>query len=235
MRLRSNSHAFPLARVAGPPGRAFPRLPETSKTRRILYVVLRSAGTRPIERIIFRKSSGGTYSPNVAPAALEIFSSINVPLKSFAPALRQARETSNPSFTQETCRFLIAPWSSTRASACTRKCSSRPAPARAPPCLYSRVFSWMKPRGTNSVKPPVRFWIDLNSKMCRTQSAASSTCPYIIVEVLGIPSSCAVVMISTQRATGSLFGLNSCRTRSSKISAAVPGMLPSPSSFIIRR
>ncbi len=204
-----------------------------SKTRRILYVVPRSAGTRPIERIILRNSSGDTYSPNVAPAAFEMFSSISVPLKSFAPAFRQAKETSNPSFTHETWRFLIAPWSRTRASACTRKCSSRRAPGRAPPCLYNRVFSWMKPSGTNSVNPPVRFWIDLNSKMCRTQSAGSSTCPYIIVDVVGIPSSCAVVMISTQWATGSLFGLNSCRTRSSKISAAVPGMLPSPSSFII--
>src|SRR5256885_16698030 len=37
-------------------------------------------------------SSGATYSPNVAPAALEIFSSISVPPKSLVPACKQASE-----------------------------------------------------------------------------------------------------------------------------------------------
>src|SRR5258708_38499002 len=54
-----------------------------------------------------------------------------------------------------------------------------------------------------------------------------------MVEVVGMPSSCAAVIISTQRATGSLLGLSSRRTRSSKISAAVPGVLTGPLLFII--
>jgi len=44
-----------------------------------------------------------------------------------------------------------------------------------------------------------------------------------------------VVMISTHRARANLLGLQFLRTRSSRISAAVPGMLPRPSSFIICR
>jgi hypothetical protein len=37
-----------------------------------------------------------------------------------------------------------------------------------------------------------------------TQCAGVSTCPYIIVAVVGMPSSCAVVMISIQAEAGSL-------------------------------
>src|SRR6266446_2552107 len=40
----------------------------------------------------------------------------------------------------------------------------------------------MNPRGTNSVNPPVRFWIARNRSMCRTQSAGSSTMMYGHVE-----------------------------------------------------
>src|ERR1043165_2054524 len=53
-----------------------------------------------------------------------------------------------------------------------------------------------------------------------TQCAGVSTCPYIIVAVVGIPSSCAVVITSIQAAAGSLPLVSTQRTSSSRISAA---------------
>ena len=57
-----------------------------------------------------------------------------------------------------------------------------------------------------------------------------STWPYITVEVVRTPSACAVVMISTQVATSTFLWLKISRTLSSRISAAVPGIDPSPAS-----
>ena len=45
-----------------------------------------------------------------------------------------------------------------------------------------------------------------------------------------MPSSCAVVMTSTQAAAGSLPLVSTQRTSSSRISAAVPGCEPTPAS-----
>ena len=58
-----------------------------------------------------------------------------------------------------------------------------------------------------------------------------STWPYIIVDVVGMPSACAVVMTSTQVAAGSLPLVSTQRTSSSRISAAVPGSESTPASF----
>ena len=58
-----------------------------------------------------------------------------------------------------------------------------------------------------------------------------STCPYIIVEELRMPSSCAVVTTSTQVAAGSLPLVRIQRTSSSRISAAVPGIESRPASL----
>src|SRR5208283_1409158 len=66
------------------------------------YFVLRSAGMRPISRINDWKSSGLVYCPAVAPASREIFSSISVPPKSFAPACKHSCERRRFSFTHET-------------------------------------------------------------------------------------------------------------------------------------
>src|SRR5260370_107402 len=60
----------------------------------------------------------------------------------------------------------------------------------------------MNPSGTNSVNPPVRFWMVRKRRIWRTQSAGSSTCPYIMVEVVGMPSSCAVEIITTAHELG---------------------------------
>ncbi len=57
-----------------------------------------------------------------------------------------------------------------------------------------------------------------------------STCPYIIVAVVGMPSSCAVVITSIQAEAGSLPLVRTQRTSSSRISAAVPGSDPTPAS-----
>ena len=46
-----------------------------------------------------------------------------------------------------------------------------------------------------------------------------------------MPSSCAVVMTSIQAAVGSLPLVSTQRTSSSRISAAVPGIEPSPAAF----
>src|SRR6516225_2792213 len=57
---------------------------------------------------------------------------------------------------------------------------------------------------TNSVKPPVRSWMPRITRRWPTQCAGVSTCPYIIVALVRMPSSCAVVMTSIQAEAGSL-------------------------------
>ena len=66
--------------------------------------------------------------------------------------------------------------------------------------------------------------------MCATQWCGESTCPYIIVDVVGMPRSCALVMTSTHSEAGSLPLVRTHRISSSRISAAVPGMEPRPDS-----
>ncbi len=66
--------------------------------------------------------------------------------------------------------------------------------------------------------------------MCSASSHGSSMWPNITVLVLGTPARCPASMISTQRATGSLFGLIRSRTPSCSTSAAVPGVEPRPAS-----
>ena len=88
----------------------------------------------------------------------------------------------------------------------------------------------MKLSGTNSVIPPVRSCRARITRMCSASSAGSSMWPNITVEVVGIPRPWAASMISTQRATGSLFGEIRWRTPSCSTSAAVPGVEPSPHS-----
>jgi hypothetical protein len=96
------------------------------------------------------------------------------------------------------------------------------------PSWYSFVFSQMKPSGTNSVKPPVSFWSVRRRTMWRATWTGVSTWPYITVDVVGTPSRWAVVMISIQVRTSTFLCERISRTSSSRISAAVPGMLPRP-------
>ena len=81
------------------------------------------------------------------------------------------------------------------------------------------------------MKPPVSSCSAASVRRCATQCAGVSTWPYIIVEVVGRPTRCAVRMISSQVAVGSLPLVSTQRTSSSRISAAVPGTESSPASF----
>jgi hypothetical protein len=93
------------------------------------------------------------------------------------------------------------------------------------------AFVWMNGSSTNSVKPPVRSWIDLITRRWPTQCAGVSTCPYIIVDDVRRPSSCAVVITSIHTEAGSLPLVSTQRTSSSRISAAVPGSELTPASL----
>ncbi len=55
--------------------------------------------------------------------------------------------------------------------------------------------------------------------------------PYMIVAVVRNPTPCAVSMTCNHWSVESLSAHRSCLTSSSKISAAVPGSVPSPASF----
>ena len=75
------------------------------------------------------------------------------------------------------------------------------------PCVRpSIVWNGMNESGTNSVKPPVRSWSSRTTRMCSASSQGSSMWPNITVTVVRTPAAWAASMISTQRATGSLFG-----------------------------
>ena len=89
----------------------------------------------------------------------------------------------------------------------------------------------MNGSSTNSVKPPVRSWIERITRRWPTQCPGLSTCPYIIVDEVGRPSSCAVVITSIHTEAGSLPLVSTQRTSSSRISAAVPGSELTPASL----
>ena len=75
------------------------------------------------------------------------------------------------------------------------------------PCVRpSSVWNGMKQSGTNSVNPPVRSCSARTTRMCSASSQGSSMWPNITVDVERRPAGCEASMISTQRATGSLFG-----------------------------
>ena len=99
------------------------------------------------------------------------------------------------------------------------------------PCVRpSSVWNGMNDSGTNSVMPPVRSCSARTTRMCSASSHGSSMWPNITVAVERRPARCEASMISTQRATGSLFGEIRSRTPSCSTSAAVPGVEPSPAS-----
>ena len=72
----------------------------------------------------------------------------------------------------------------------------------------------MNDSGTNSVIPPVRSCSSRTTRMCSASSHGSSMWPNITVAVERSPAWCEASMISTQRATGSLFGEMRSRTPS---------------------
>src|SRR2546425_190991 len=81
----------------------------------------------------------------------------------------------------------------------------------------------MNDSGTNSVKPPVWRWMSRNSRRCSTQCRGVSMWPYMIVDVVRMPSSCAEVMTSIHWSRVIRPGAIRSRTSCTRISADVPG------------
>src|SRR5439155_141533 len=172
-----------------------------------------------------------TSCPYWAPAAVEIDSLISVPPRSLAPASSRSWASFGPSFTHDDWMFLSASPSIRRASACSFTTSTPVAPGRTPgtsPLAYIGASEWIRESGTNSVNPPVSFWIERSSAMWRIQWSGVSTWPYMIVEVVRMPSAWAVVITSTHWPT--VIRPREIRSRISwsRISADVPGRVPSP-------
>ena len=87
-----------------------------------------------------------------------------------------------------------------RATAYILITSAPVAPGRMPSTsflLYIGASDAMKLSGTNSVKPPVSFWMSRSSPMCAATWRGVSMWPYMIVDVVGMPIRCAVVTTST--------------------------------------
>ena len=114
-----------------------------------------------------------------------------------------------------------------RATACVLRYSKAPVGG----ILESCVLSGWKVQQMNAVKPWVSSCNWRIRSRCSTLSASVSTCPNIIVTVLTPPSSCHTRMTFSQSSVMTLPRVISLRTRSTKISAPPPGMLPSPASL----
>ena len=116
------------------------------------------------------------------------------------------------------------------ARACIFTTSSPVAPCRTPgtsPRRYIGASWWISDRGTNSVKPPVSFWIRRRRSMWRIQCAGCSTWPYMMVEVVRMPWAWAEVITSIHCST--VIRPRAIRSRMSwsSTSAEVPGSVPS--------
>ena len=124
----------------------------------------------------------------------------------------------------------ISPSRAIRPTAWTSTTSSQVGPGRERPCRKIGEAMWTKGSGTNSVKPPVRRWIWRSTSRWLAQERGPSMWPIIIVVVARRPSSWAVIITSAHSAVRTLSGHRWARTRSSRISAAVPGRVPRPAS-----
>ena len=93
----------------------------------------------------------------------------------------------------------------------------------------------MSESGTNSVKPPVSFWMLRSRFMWRIQCSRRSTCPYMMVDVVRMPWAWAEVMTSIHCSTVMRPRAITSRISWSRISADVPGRVPSPTSFSAAR
>ena len=145
---------------------------------------------------------------------------------SFAPYASANCPILSPCVTQLLCMFgMLSKYS--RATACVLRYSKAPVGG----IFASWVLSGWKVQQMNAVKP----WV--SSCNCRTRSRCSilsarvSTCPNIIVAVLTPPNSCQTRITFSQSSVITLPRVISLRTRSTKISAPPPGMLPSPASL----
>jgi hypothetical protein len=80
----------------------------------------------------------------------------------------------------------------------------------------------------NAVNPPVSSCNCRNRSRCSIRSASVSTCPNIIVAELRPPNWCQQRMTSSHPSLSTLPRVICFLTRSTRISAPPPGMLPNP-------
>ncbi len=193
--------------------------------------MLRGLAGRPAACATAIRSLTDLYEPYDEPAIREMVSSMSVPPRSLAPERSISAAPSVPSFTQLVWMLGMCGCSSSRAMAVTARLSRMVGPGRAIPARYTGALVCTNGSVTNSVKPPVRCWMSARVRRCPSQWRGWSTWPYIIVEDDRMPSSWAVVTTSIQSAAGSLPLVRIQRTSSSRISAAVPGMVSSPASL----
>src|SRR3989304_8144667 len=112
-----------------------------------------------------------------------MLSLIRVPPRSLAPAVRRYWAILGPSLTQDDWMFLNVGPNIRRARACILTTSLPVAPGRTPFTSLRRYIGaswWIRLRGTNSVNPPVSFWMSRRRAMCFTQWIGWSTWPDLI-------------------------------------------------------
>ena len=110
-----------------------------------------------------------------------------------------------PIFTQLAWRLRTLRPSARRKTAVCFRFSSREI-SSIPWVRPSSVWKGMNESGTNSLKALVRSWSSRTTRMCSASSQGSSMWPNITVTLVARPAAAEASMISTQRATGSLFG-----------------------------
>ena len=113
-------------------------------------------------------SAGPTSWPYWAPADVEMDSLMSVPPRSLAPAARRHWAIFGPSLTHEDWMLRKLGPSISRASACIFTTSIPVAPGRTPgtsPFDHIGASEWISESGTNSVNPPVSFWIERSNAM----------------------------------------------------------------------
>ena len=128
--------------------------------------------------------------------------------------------------------WSMRPCSSSRAIACTARLSRMRRPRPGDAGEVDRCAG-VHERQRHELGEAAGLVLDplQHAQVRRPSGAGRSTWPYIIVELDRIPSRCAVVTTSIHWLVGSLPLVRTQRTSSSRISAAVPGIVSSPASL----
>src|SRR5438874_3409308 len=168
---------------------------ELHHRRNSLYSVSRCTGTRPASRIKRTSSSTFCSVPLVAPAAWKICSRTTVPCTSLAPKWRATCAICRPIMIQYAFTFGMLSRINLETAIIFR--SSAPV-VNLNPRRSNTVFSGWNASGMNARKPPVRSCCSRSRSRWSTRSSYVSTCPYSIVQWVGMPSRCAVSCVWNQ-------------------------------------
>ena len=165
------------------------------------------------------------------PACAVMLSSISVPEKSLHPALSVSAARSTPSLTHEVCRLSIYPRRNSRERRVHLKVENSLGRRLGDQSLAEEHGVLVDEAQRHELGEAVGLLLDVAQQVQMVDDVART----LDVAVHdrrggGTPSACAVVMISTQAATSTFLWLRISRTLSSRISAAVPGIDPSPAS-----